>query len=40
MFFVVDAHLQPYKGRSKDLMREAQTKKLLSGMTSRHIPRR
>lgn len=32
VFVVVDAHLQPYKGRSKDLMREAQTKKLISDM--------
>lgn len=30
MFIVVDAHLQPYKGRRLDLMREAQTKKLIA----------
>lgn len=32
VFIVVDAHLQPYKGRKYDLMREAQTKKLLSDL--------
>jgi endonuclease/exonuclease/phosphatase family metal-dependent hydrolase len=32
MFLVVDAHLQPYKGRTKDRMREAQTKKLISDL--------
>lgn len=30
VFIVVDPHLQPYKGVTKDRMREAQTKKLLA----------
>lgn len=32
IFIVVDAHLQPYKGRRLDIMREAQTKKLISDL--------
>jgi endonuclease/exonuclease/phosphatase family metal-dependent hydrolase len=32
IFIVVDAHLQPYKGKKLDVMREAQTKKLISDL--------
>ena len=32
IFIAVDAHLQPFKGRRLDLMREAQTKKLIADL--------
>jgi endonuclease/exonuclease/phosphatase family metal-dependent hydrolase len=34
VFYVADAHLEPYKGHDKDALREAQTKRLVSGMAS------